>query len=81
MLWPSSTCSHSPVSAFQIRIVLSSEPDATFFESCENTTELTSSLWPFSTRLHSPVSAFQIRIVLSQEHDATFFESCENTTE
>ncbi|EXL63719.1 hypothetical protein FOPG_20009 [Fusarium oxysporum f. sp. conglutinans race 2 54008] len=66
---------------FQIRAVLSPEADATIFESCENTTDLTKSLWPLSTCLHSPVSMFQIRIVLSSEADATIFESCENTTD
>ncbi|KAJ4243806.1 hypothetical protein NW764_016586 [Fusarium oxysporum] len=60
------TSSHSPVSAFQIRIVQSQEADATLLE---------------STRSHSPVFESQIRIVLSQEADASFFQSCENTTE
>ncbi|KAF5707247.1 hypothetical protein FMUND_11205 [Fusarium mundagurra] len=70
-----------PISASQIRIVLSKEPEATFFESCENTTEMTWWLWPSSTRLHLPVSASQIRTVSSTEPDTTFFESCENATE
>ncbi|KAJ3469750.1 hypothetical protein MRS44_003815 [Fusarium solani] len=75
------TSLHTPVFAFQIRTVLSLEADATIIESCENTTDLTSSLWPSSTCLHFPVFAFQIRTVLSQEADATIVESCENTTE
>ncbi|KAF5967345.1 3'-5' exonuclease [Fusarium bulbicola] len=75
------TSSQRPISASQIRIVLSKEPEATFFESCENTTEMTWSLWPSSTRLHATFFVSQIRIVLSLKADTTMVDCGETTTQ
>src|SRR5438105_1445542 len=62
-------------------MVLSYDPDATSFESGENTTELTELLCPLSVCVHVPVAASQILMVLSPDPDATSFESGENATE
>jgi hypothetical protein len=46
---PSAQPPTSPVVAFQIRTVLSYDPETTRLPSCENATEVTKSVWPFSS--------------------------------
>ena len=70
-----------PVAASQSLTVLSSDADASVFESGENATELTLSLCPLSVAVQLPVAASQSLTVLSPDADASVFESGENATE
>jgi hypothetical protein len=80
-LLPSSVVRPAPLLASQIRTVPSSDADATSFESCEKTTEVTQSLWPSSVAWHAPLLTSQIRTVLSTDAEASSVESCEKATE
>src|SRR5882762_1146248 len=71
----------SPVTVFQIRTVLSYDPETTRLQSWENATDITQSLWPFSSASTSPVIAFQIRTVLSSDPETTRLPSWENATD
>ena len=70
-----------PVAASQTLTVLSRDADASSFESCENATDMTTSLWPLSVCWREPVAVSQTLIVLSPDADASSFESCEKATD
>src|SRR5947207_7892908 len=70
-----------PVSASQIRTVLSCEPDASRRPSGEKATDETDDVWPCSVACSVPVSASQIRTVLSYEPDASRRPSGEKATD
>jgi hypothetical protein len=76
-LWPFSSASTSPVVAFQIWTVLSSDPETTRLPSWENATDITLLVWPFSSASTSPVITFQIRTVLSCDPETTRLPSWE----
>jgi len=70
-----------PDLAFQIRIVLSYEPDMIRLPSGENATDSTQPLWPSSLRTSLPDLASQIWTVLSPEPDTIWLLSGENATD
>jgi hypothetical protein len=74
---PSAQPRPCPVVTFQIRTVLSADPETTRLPSCENATDITESVWPFSSASTLPVVTFQIRTVLSSDPETTWLPSCE----
>ena len=70
------------VSASQIRIVLSAEPETMRLPSGENATDMIQFVCPWNgSPTDSPVSASQIRIVSSYEPETTCLPSGENATD
>eukprot|EP01052_Picozoa_sp_SAG31_P047142 SAG31_NODE_9306_length_1300_cov_9.258118_1_plen_152_part_10 len=81
-LWPSNVCSHSPVTALQIRtspglFESNGSPLAvtTFVPSGLKAAEFTPELWSSNVCSHSPVTALQNRTVLSPLAVTTFVPS------
>ncbi len=70
-----------PDSIFHNLMVSSSEPEARYFPSGLNRTEVTSFVWPLNVLMFSPVLASQSLIVSSSDPEAIYFPFGLNLTE